>query len=83
MNNDRDTGPDDSSFIIGQALSGRHLLDSPMETSSYQGASRYNGGESQGYAPRPLPRPPMRRMDHRGMPDRCSRIMRGRRDQAP
>jgi hypothetical protein len=72
MNNDHDAGPDESSFVIGQALSGRHLLDSPMETSSYQGTARYNGGESQGYSPRPLPRPPMRRMDHRGMPDRIA-----------
>ena len=72
MNNDHDTKTDDSSFVIGQALSGRHLLDSPLETSSYQGASHFNGaGDTQGYtAPRPLPRPPLRRMDHRGMSER-------------
>lgn len=70
MNNDRDTAPDDSSFIIGQALTGRHLLDSPMETSSYQGSPRYNGADSNGYSPRPMPRAPLRRMDHRGMSER-------------
>ena len=72
MNNDHDTKTDDSSFVIGQALSGRHLLDSPLETSSYQGASHFNGAsDTQGYtAPRPLPRPPLRRMDHRGMSER-------------
>jgi hypothetical protein len=70
MNNDRDTGPDDNSFIIGQALSGRHLLDSPMETSSYQGSPRYNGADVNGYSPRPMPRAPLRRMDQRGMSER-------------
>jgi hypothetical protein len=70
MNNDRDTGPDDSSFVIGQALSGRHLLDSPMETSSYQGSPRYTGTDVSGYSPRPMPRAPLRRMDHRGMSER-------------
>ncbi len=72
MNNDRDTGPDDSSFVIGQALSGRHLLDSPMETSSYQGSPRYTGTDVSGYSPRPMPRAPLRRMDHRGMSERFS-----------
>jgi hypothetical protein len=72
MNNDHDTGTDDNSFVIGQALSGRHLLDSPMEASSYQGAARYNGaGDTQGYtAPRPPLRPALRRMDHRSMSER-------------
>src|SRR5689334_24027580 len=74
MKNDHDTGTDENSFMIGQALSGRHLLDSPMEASSYQGAARFNGaGDTQGYtAPRPLPRPAMRRMDHRSMSERFS-----------
>lgn len=70
MNNDRDTGPDDSSFVIGQALSGRHLLDSPMEASSYQGSPRYNGTDTHGYSPRPMPRAPLRRQDQRGMSER-------------
>jgi hypothetical protein len=39
MNNDHDTGTDNNSFVIGQALSGRHLLDSPMEAAGYQGLS--------------------------------------------
>jgi hypothetical protein len=74
MNNDHDTGKDDNAFMIGQALSGRHLLDSPLDTSSYQGATRFNGaGDTQGYsAPRSLSRPPLRRMDHRSMTERFS-----------
>ena len=72
MNNDHDTGSDNNSFVIGQALSGRHLLDSPMEASGYQGAARFNGGDTHGYpsTPRPLSRPPLRRMDHRSMSER-------------
>jgi hypothetical protein len=72
MNNDHDAGTDDNSFVIGQALSGRHLLDSPMEASAYQGAARFNGGDTHGYptTPRPLARPPLRRMDHRAMSER-------------
>ena len=72
MNNDHDTGPDDNSFVIGQALSGRHLLDSPMEASSYQGSARFNGTARQRLLqhPRPMPRAPLRRMDHRGMSER-------------
>jgi hypothetical protein len=72
MNNDHDAGTDENSFVIGQALSGRHLLDSPMEASGYQGAARFNGtSDTQGYtAPRPLSRPALRRMDHRSMSER-------------
>jgi hypothetical protein len=75
MNNDRDTGNDDSSFVIGQALSGRHLLDSPQEASSYHGAMRFSGaGDTHDYAgaSRSLPRPPLRRVDHRSMSERFS-----------
>jgi hypothetical protein len=73
MNNDHDTRTDNSSFVIGQALSGRHLLDSPLDASSYQGAGRFNGADdphSYSNTPRPLSRPPLRRMDHRGMSER-------------
>jgi hypothetical protein len=72
MNNDHDTGTEDNSFVIGQALSGRHLLDSPLEASSYQGAARFNVADTHSYSnsPRTLPRPPLRRMDHRGMSER-------------
>ena len=58
MNNDHDTRTDDSSFVIGQALSGRHLLDSPLETSSYQGASHFNGaGDTRLHRPPPAAAP--------------------------
>jgi hypothetical protein len=72
MNNDHDARTDDNSFVIGQALSGRHLLDSPLEASSYQGAAGFNGADTHGYAntSRSLSRPPLRRMDHRGMSER-------------
>jgi hypothetical protein len=73
MNNDHNTGNDDNAFMIGQALSGRHLLDSPLEASPFQGSTRFNGdGASRGHSntPRPLPRPPMRRMESRGMAER-------------
>jgi hypothetical protein len=75
MNNDHNTGNDDNAFMIGQALSGRHLLDSPLEASSFQGSTRFNGdGASRGHsgAPRPLPRPPIRRTESRGMAERPS-----------
>jgi hypothetical protein len=63
MNNDSNTGNDDNAFMIGQALSGRHLLDSPLEASSFQDSTRFS-------TPRSLPRPPMRRAESRGMAER-------------
>ena len=68
MNNDQNTGNDNGSFMIGQALSGRYLLDSPLDASSYQGSPRFNdGSDIRSYSKTPcqLSRPPMRGMAER------------------
>ena len=71
MKDDQNSGKDNGSYLLGQALSGRHLLDSPGPSSGIDnGGVRRPAGDTYLRGPRPLPRRPNRRIDPRGLGDR-------------
>ncbi|WP_158046725.1 hypothetical protein [Skermanella pratensis] len=71
MKDDQNSGKDNGPYLLGQALSGRHLLDSPGPSNDIDNAGpRRPDGDTYLRSPRPLPRRPNRRIDPRGLSDR-------------
>ncbi|QQP90786.1 hypothetical protein IGS68_06050 [Skermanella sp. TT6] len=70
MKDDQNSGKDNGSYLLGQALSGRHLLDSPGSSSGIDSGGKRPDGDTYLRSPRPLPRRPNRRIDPRGLADR-------------
>ncbi|UEM19660.1 hypothetical protein JL100_021570 [Skermanella mucosa] len=71
MKDDQNSGNDNGPYLLGQALSGRHLLDSPGSSSGIDNAgARRPDGDTYLRSSRPLPRRPNRRIDPRGLGDR-------------
>ncbi|WP_157619556.1 hypothetical protein [Skermanella stibiiresistens] len=70
MNDDQNSGKDDAPQLLGQALTGRHLLDTPGPTGGSPGSPRFDGDTYPRVSRPPPPRRPNRRIDPRGLDQR-------------